>query len=136
MKTTTKIKLTPQIVGMYLGCGVKIINNSELDKKYWIGKSVGIYKLAGTICWIISVEYNGGNKVEHYIRDCKLILRSLEDMTDKEYTEWTSLYFNKKSKIETKDIIFNESKRTAWLINRGFDLFQLIKNNLAIRKKK
>jgi len=61
------------------------------------------------------------------VTSVKLKLRPLSDMTDEEQEKWESLE-------PSSGMAKNEAARTAYLLSRGFDLFGLIEEGLAIPK--
>lgn len=132
----TKTKLTLQIAGMYLGYDVEIEKKAVLNPNYTRGKLIGIIKEKIDINddRYSIIKHSDGQTLRWSLSDIKLILRSIEDMTEEEYYKWELLDIAAESDME--DIMTKEAMRTAWLIKNRYDAFNLIASGCAVRKQK
>lgn len=92
-------------------------------------------------------RYNGGIPEAWWVENCdfKIELRKLSSMTEEEKREYHKLFSGMESvnilpEIRAGRLInhFLNAKSphvVVWLLSKGFDLFQLLDNNLAIEKK-
>ncbi len=114
----------------YLPYGMRFV--SEMDKPYdEYGKQPiwtcdGIVKLFGEHC-LDTRE----NKDAYPISKVKLILRPLSDFNDEEQ----ELFYKDNdtwNSSDRKTQAIREAKRTQWFLERHYDLFRLIDQNLAV----
>lgn len=98
---------------LYLGCKAEIINDE-----------------AKIIDYVTTSSLNDSLRLGITV---KPILRPLSDMTDQEADEQENPELNDDIYIGGRWAIFNhQGTRTKWLLDKGFDLFELIDAGLAI----
>lgn len=101
----------------YLGQKV-LINNRKLEN------------VIDTLTYINHLGDCGGNEYEWLAKDCQLILRKLEDMTEEEEEEYTKTV--DEWNFGFKRNMLGAATSTHFLLSRGFDLFKLIESGLSI----
>jgi hypothetical protein len=125
-----KIRLK-DIIHLYLGCEVKVSNPAYINGGY-TGELTGISETEGFF-----INNNVLAKGWEEPETCKLILRNLSDMTDKERISFHKLY--RRGLPGDGHLIEPKLDRLTpvqmkYLLNIGIDLFDLIKNKEAIDK--
>jgi hypothetical protein len=114
------IEQVKNILHLYLGCSV-------VHRNYQDSKLIKITSIHS------NGEFNAGkDEMSKNIRNYKLVLRPLTDMSEEEKNE-LELY-----QYENMQGDNNQPQRTAlvikWYLERAFDLFHLIENGFAIGK--
>jgi hypothetical protein len=126
MKTELK-----DAIHFYKGCKFTFVDD---DGKYRPTQTLTYYNL---------------NYYREYFDDIKLILRPLSSMTEEEAKEWqdkfrffisgSPKYINDRLYVIQQHVNLPEtrfsSEQFAWLLSKGFDLFNLIENGYAIEKQ-
>lgn len=131
-------------IHLYIGCNVSREHKAERSEKFSeYGKLVGISASEvepGRIVAIIDVGLD--HQHEWYVEETILNLRPLSSMTEEEVTEMYNDLYDTAEYPETSTRYkrnFVRLKLANWepeamryLLSKGFDLFNLIENNLAI----
>lgn len=147
-----------EVANFYVGCKVKVVNERYVDNGY-TGTIKGYLHDENELL----VEHDNGGDSWEDIADCKPILKHLSDITEEEtgvlfdIPEETEIYRNKSSekglwfdiKWKTPSGDYNYGGvgmslmpmdklnvyKTAYLLSKGYDLFNLIENGFAINTK-
>lgn len=142
------MKLTPEILAMYLGCNLFFesrVGNPKAKESKLLGVSID---RAGTHLTLLPKGHASSNTIWYSTSDFynfKPILRRLVSMTEEEMKQvWVLEYDCPFDPMESEldDITWNfdsESwsvKAFQWLLSKGFDLFGLIDAGLAIENEK
>jgi hypothetical protein len=69
-------------------------------------------------------------------KEVLVILRPLSDMTDEEMLEYSKIGHKWESGSPASNITTDWAYRVCWLVQKGFDVFNLIKSGIAIDKTK
>lgn len=107
---------------------------------YYLGQQVlinnGIYEnKVDFLTHINDVGDCAGKEYEWLAKDCQLILRKIEEMTEEEMKEYNKLISTLYSFAKGVDQIRQESATTHYLLKCGFDLFGLIDSGAALDAK-
>jgi hypothetical protein len=109
----------------YIGCQVDASGEKEILTGYEVG---------GDGMITVSTRYRGNLINYHYEHDgfdgLKLVLRKLSSMTEEEESEYTSLI--DQWNFGFKRNMLGAAQSTHYLLSRGFDLWNLIDEKLAI----
>lgn len=125
----TKTKLTPQIAGMYLGCEAKTIYGKMILIKIDVNRECLLEDKQTLVIQMF------------FLSDIKLILRSLEDITEEDIKKLCS--FNSKIRlsclydkgVREDNMEYMTPKDFKYLLEKHYDLFGLIASGCAIRKQ-
>lgn len=127
--------ITPQILAMYLNCQIQITTESATFNK----RMVGIYFDS----WFnqkeeLTIQAEIGDRVVAYkANQCKLILRPLSSMTEEEEREMIATQDDVKLEGYPEILLKADSGKTfLYMLSKGFDLFNLIEQDLAIDSSK
>lgn len=151
------LKLTPQILAMYLGCEVQVKKKDDNVNGWHTGRICEVTRRSNHGDWIkvwfedvkTVYQYNSGrgelkSNAHYYFiveDEIKPILRRLSSMTDEEADHvWhleepnAILEMVSESGRRARKVVLAPS-RMAYLLSKHFDLFNLIDNGLAIEKQ-
>lgn len=131
-------KLTPQILGMYLGCDVATPYRTESEEGKPMNRLNGKMHEVCMLTQKCEVMLTNGHLVDYRIDEIKPILRPISSMTNEELEHKNTLCF-----VNTLDgartgfnkpvaVIHDSPKSFMWMLSKGFDLFELIDSGLAI----
>jgi len=108
---------------LYLGCECRI---ADYDTRYWVRM---VNETGLSVCTYVNSK---GILIWWKTKDCKIILRPLESMTEDDSYELEMLGHQLVlSKVSTNEF---HAARTIWFLKNHFDIFGLIEAGLAIDK--
>lgn len=120
--------LTPQILGMYLGC--RAITN--LGWKPEIECMIGGVRVEN-VGWEVELVMPGIGRQHCKVDQVKPILRRLEDMTEGDLEDMAEK--ERSAPVTKLPTIEGHAESVAYLLSKHFDLFGLIDAGLAIDAK-